>query len=309
LRLSREQSTYDAARLIYRTLLVTLTVNEAGVLADLDSEFLHDYRVAVRRTRSALKELPGALPADVEERFREEFRWLGQVTTPTRDLDVYLLEFPSFRAVVGDAADDLEHLRRLIVADQRAAHAQLGEDLRSERYHRLVDDWAAAVRDSKPSTGPGPVGAVAIGATADLRIAKVAGRVLRDGGRIDDSTPAEKLHDLRKRCKELRYLLEFFVSLYDPKLHGPVLSALKGLQDNLGQFQDTHVQRLAVEGFADRLAADRDTSAPALMAVGRLVAAFDDRERRARAEFAERFGSFAGQRNRERIERLTAGRS
>jgi len=307
LRLTRESSTYDAARLIYRTLLTAMRVNEPGLIDDLDSEFLHDFRVAVRRSRSALKELAGALPEELEHRFREEFRWLGQVTTPTRDLDVYLLEFPAFRAVVGDAADDLDHLHRLIASEQRRAQAKLRKALRSSRYRRLVDDWAGAVDAEDPSAGEGPIGGVPIGATAGARISKVGRRVLRQGSEIDDSSAGEKLHDLRKRCKELRYLLEFFSSLYDSKVHGALVSALKGLQDNLGAFQDTQVQRHAVEGFADQLVNDRDTSAAALLAVGRLVAAFDDRERQARAEFADRFASFAGPKNRQRLELLTEG--
>ncbi len=309
LRLSRDDSTYDSARLVYRTLLGAMRVNEPGVLTDLDSEFLHDFRVAVRRTRSALKELPGALPREIENRSRKEFRWLGQVTTPTRDLDVYLLEFPAFRAAVGDAADDLEHLGRLIADEQRQAHRRLCKALRSGRYRRLVADWAAAVDADEPSAGAGPAGSDLIGATADARISSVGDSVLLAGSAIDDSSPAEALHDLRKRCKELRYLLEFFASLYDKRLHGALVSALKGLQDNLGTFQDTHVQREAVEGFADRLVTDHHAPAAALLAIGRLVAAFDEREHAARAEFADRFASFSSDKNRRRLESLvgTAG--
>ncbi len=305
LHLSRDESNYDAARLIYRTLLTTMRRNEHGVLDDIDSEFLHDYRVAVRRIRSALKELPGALPEAYEQRLREEFRWLGQVTTPTRDLDVYLLEFPAFRALVGDAADDLEPLRRVIAAGQRRAHTEQRKALRSARYRKLVDGLAAAVDAHAPVVGSGPAGNAPIGRTADTRIAKVASRVLREGRAIDDSSAPERLHDLRKRCKELRYLLEFFASLYDPRQHGALVSALKGLQDNLGQFQDTQVQRQAMEGFADRLLISGDTSAAALLAVGRLMASFDDREQSARAEFAQRFASFASDSNRRRLQRLT----
>ena len=44
--------------------------------------------------------------------------------------------------------------------------------------------------------------------------------MLRDGGAITPASPPESLHELRKRCKELRYLLEFFGSLYDPASTG-----------------------------------------------------------------------------------------
>ena len=51
------------ARLLLR-LLDTMELNVDGVLRDIDTEFLHDLRVAVRRTRSAIKLLGEVLPAD-----------------------------------------------------------------------------------------------------------------------------------------------------------------------------------------------------------------------------------------------------
>jgi hypothetical protein len=38
-----------ASKVIYRALLKSIKINEAGTIADIDTEFLHDYRVAVRR--------------------------------------------------------------------------------------------------------------------------------------------------------------------------------------------------------------------------------------------------------------------
>ena len=61
------------------------------------------------------------------------------------------------------------------------------------------------------------------------------------GRRIGDDSPAEALHDLRKKGKELRYLLEFFASLYAADVVKPMVSTLKGLQDVLGRFQDREV--------------------------------------------------------------------
>ena len=44
----------QAVRRILGHLLGVMTLNEEGVKADTDTEFLHDYRVAIRRIRSAL---------------------------------------------------------------------------------------------------------------------------------------------------------------------------------------------------------------------------------------------------------------
>ena len=305
LKLRRDMPAFDAAKLLYSTLLEAMEANQDGVVQDIDSEFLHDLRVAVRRTRSALKELPGMLSVEVESRFREEFRWLGQVTSPTRDLDVYLLELPAFDDLIGGANADLEPLRKLIAREKRRAHARLRRTLLSVRYQRLREDWRDAVDADSPTAAPGPAGSILIGQLADARIRKVGRKLLRDGSRIDDESPAEMLHDLRKRCKELRYLLEFFNPLYGGKLHRSVLVKLKGLQANLGDFQDTQVQRRGLEGFADELMRRGEAPAAGLLAIGRLVFVLEDQERQARAEFADRFKEFAGDKNRRRLARLT----
>ena len=97
-------------------LLDTLERNIPGTRADLDSEFLHDLRVATRRTRSVLSQVKQVLPDDVVADFKQRFAWLGQVTGPTRDLDVFLLELPRYRASLpasmrGDLDGLEEHLR------------------------------------------------------------------------------------------------------------------------------------------------------------------------------------------------------
>ena len=63
-----------AVRLILLQQLDTLEANADGVLHDIDTETLHDLRIAVRRTRSALKLLGDVLPGDLTLRFASEFR-------------------------------------------------------------------------------------------------------------------------------------------------------------------------------------------------------------------------------------------
>ena len=69
-----------------------------ATLADADLEFLHDFRVAIRRTRSVLREMRGVFAPDDLERVRASFKWLQDQTSATRDLDVYLREFEELRS-------------------------------------------------------------------------------------------------------------------------------------------------------------------------------------------------------------------
>src|SRR5579863_3687419 len=98
----------------------TIEANVGYVIRDVDIEFLHDLRVAVRRTRSALKLAGDELPRDLAARFAPEFKWLGDLTTPPRDLDVNLAGFGRMRAGLSAAAPgDLEPFRAYL-AHRRA---------------------------------------------------------------------------------------------------------------------------------------------------------------------------------------------
>ena len=130
-------------------------------------------------------------------------------------------------------------------------------------------------------------------------------RVLRLGGAIGPASPPADLHELRKRCKELRYLLEVFASLYDPALHWRAVNELKALQDCLGEFQDTEVQQDELRGFAARMVADRAAPAQTILAMGEIAAGLAVRQRAARSEFAGRFAGFSSPRGQARIAALT----
>jgi CHAD domain-containing protein len=290
-----------AMAMVLTALLDTLEANVNGTVRDIDTEFLHDLRIAVRRTRSALKLAGDALPDGVAGRFRPEFKWLGDLTTPTRDLDVYLLGFPDMAArLVAATAEELEpfhdYLRRSRVAERRL----LVRGLRSARFARLSVQWrqaltAAATARTRPS-------AARLAAT---RIARAQRRVLRDGSAITATSPPESLHELRKRCKELRYLLELFGSLYDPGEQWRAVRELKALQDCLGQFQDTQVQHEELRAFADQMMAERAAPAATLLAMGEIAAGLIIRQRQARGEFADRFRDFASPASQDRIRTLT----
>jgi CHAD domain-containing protein len=124
--------------------------------------------------------------------------------------------------------------------------------------------------------------------------------MVRDGSAIDDDTPAEALHELRKRGKELRYLLELFGDPFPRDVVKPMRSTLKDLQDVLGRFQDRAVQVEMLRDLRDELAAEPGGPA-ALIALGPTLDALVADQEAARAEFAARFASFAGKGQRKLV--------
>lgn len=288
----------QAAHAIHRTLLATLEANEEGVRRDLDSEFLHDFRVAVRRTRSALGQIKGVYPPAVRERFAGELSWLGRATGPTRDLDVHRLEMDGYRAELPAAVrPHLEPLGAYLERHQREEHARLVEALDSPRYGELVAAWSAFLAAEPPGGADAPSAGRPVREVASERIWRAWRRLRKRGRRLDDSSPDAALHRLRIDAKKLRYLIEFFRSLYDPGELGKPLRALKKLQDNLGAFNDLAVQRRALGRFAEGMAAEGAAPPATLLAMGRLQTVLEERHRDERRRFARRFA------------RLTRGRT
>jgi CHAD domain-containing protein len=289
----------QAMAAILESLLDSMEANVPGTIRDIDTEFLHDLRVAVRRTRSALKLCGDALPSGLASEFRPEFRWLGDLTTPTRDLDVFLLGYQDMAAqLVGASGADLVPFHDFLAASRAAAYRRLVAGLRSARFSRLRGNWRAALVDVRPA---GPLTAAGL---ADAKIAAAHRNALRTGRRITANSPPESLHDLRKRCKELRYLVEMFGSLHDPARLSQAVRELKALQDCLGQFQDAEVQRAGIRGMAEEMLAGGRVPAQTLLAMGEIVGGVAVRQSRARARFAERFADFAGPASRSRLAAL-----
>jgi len=296
----------DAAiRVILLRLLEVIETNEDGTINDIDSEFLHDFRVAVRKTRSALTQIKGVLPKRVLDKYRAGFAWLGAVTTPTRDMDVYLLNFEGYRSSLPvSIQDDLGPLHDFLVAHQKKEQATMARTLKTARYKNMMQSWHTFLSAPLPARSSLPNAMRPAIEVADKRIMSAYKRVMNEGLAITPESPAERLHDLRKSCKKLRYLMEFFQSLYPSAKITALIGVLKSLQENLGDFQDYEVQATHLEDFSQQMMQEGEVAPETLMAMRVLVEGLHSRQLMAREEFAKRFGRFSRQENQDRFHKL-----
>jgi len=293
-----------ASKLIYKHLLQAMQVNEAGTIADTDTEFLHDFRVAVRRTRAGLSQIKNTLPAKVVAEYADFFAWLGQITGPTRDLDVYLLSYQHYKATLPlSLRADIEPLYAFLKLKQVHAQKELSKKLKSPKYNKQLVAWEQYLNESLAKKGKAGHANQSIKAIADSRIWKVYQRVLKEGNAITEQSPAEALHDLRKTCKKLRYLMEFFQNLYAQEDIKRSIKALKGFQTVLGDFQDYEIQELSIKQFSEEMM-QQNTSSNTLLAMGVLVQYLDSMKCNARNHFAEQFELFVQAENKATFKRL-----
>ena len=286
----------------------TARANWAGTLAQVDTEFLHELRVAVRRSRSILGHAKGVIPADVLVPASAAFAEIGAATGPARDFDVQLLAFPGQLAQLSAAgAGDLDPVHALLVERHRAAHAALDAELTTPAVLDTLGRWEAWLADpAHPGDrATAPLAGAPLGAVVAKRIRKAHARVIADGRVITPESEAESLHDLRKQAKKLRYLLECFASLLPATERKQFVKALKVLQDNLGEHQDAAVHVAQLHQAVDELPAD--VPAATFVAIGQLIEQLDGRRQRARDEFAERFARYDSTATHEAFADVVAG--
>jgi CHAD domain-containing protein len=295
----------ESLKIILRHLLLVIRANEDGLRRQLDTECLHDFRVAVRRTRSALTQIKGIYPPEVVDKFKSEFSWLGKITGAARDLDVYQLKMRDYKAALPDhMAADLVPLQDFLDRHQKIAYRELNERLDSERYGLILGGWQEFLDLPVPNETDLPEATTSILDLASKRIWKSYRRVLAKGNAISPDTPPEALHRLRIECKKLRYLLEFFRSLFDGEAIGQPIKALKQLQDNLGDFNDLEVQQATLRQYGQAMVAEQSATAESLMAMGRLIDHLEQRQLEERQLFHQRFPEFSSRQNQKRFHRL-----
>jgi CHAD domain-containing protein len=303
--LQADQRADAALRSILLVLLDGMERNEAGLIEDLDSEFLHDFRVAVRRTRSALGQMKSVFPPATLQRYRREFAWLGDITSPTRDLDVYLLKFGDYQQQLPKSMRaDLAPLREFLVRHHRQEQARLAAELGRAHYRRLKRSWRAYLTSPLPQRPRVPDARKPILEVARRRTWRIYRRVMREGRAITPHTPADDLHELRKSCKKLRYLMEFFRSLFARAEMRKLTRELKVLQDNLGDFQDLEVQTSTLAHYEEQMREEGHMNARTEQAMHTLRAGLHQRMHAVRGEFQDRFAHFSRTSNRQRFRRL-----
>jgi len=232
-----------AVAVILEALVEVMADNEEGVIERRDDEFLHDFRVAVRRTRSALSLFGTVLPPAVLRRGRRFFKDLGGRTNPARELDVLLLGLPVYAEELSAAdREGLEALEEQIAGERARQYAGIRRWLEGKTYRRAIAAWRSDLAKLSSTDGGGTM---AVRAAKAIR--KAAARANRQTAELGTGDRDAAIHRLRIRFKKLRHALEFSRSLTPGAEVQRFIGSLKRLQDELGAHQDlvVHGERLA----------------------------------------------------------------
>jgi CHAD domain-containing protein len=285
-------TTQNASILIFNRLLKIIYENIDGIKADIDSEFLHDFRVSVRRTRSALSQFKGVFPDKDTYRFKRAFSFLGKVTNRLRDIDVYLQKKREYNSMLPENLQPgLIPLFHTLEKQRKIEHQKLVKTFDSPKFNKILEDWKGYISGNNQKKGA-KNSHQPIAITAKKIILKRYRMLLSIGGKIDNNTPEKEFHVLRIEGKKLRYLLEFFSSLFDETQIERLVKELKNLQDNLGEFNDLTVQQNFLSEYLTEHSQKMKNSPEIAAAIGGLIVHLNQRQLEVKKSFQTIFEKF-----------------
>lgn len=300
LKLSPKQNTQKASQRILKYLLNIMQQNEQGIINDIDTEYLHDFRVATRRTRSALSQIKGIFPKDKLLEFKNDFAFLGKQSNRLRDLDVYILNKEKYRKLIPpQLRKGLDPMFANLLRERKRELNKFVNYLHHESYLSLIDKWEKFLQQNLKKNDQDILenAIVSVKLASKKFILKKYKDIRKIGKSITNESDDEILHALRIECKKLRYLLEFFSSLYPQEKTSLLIKNLKKLQDNLGDFNDYYIQQLDLINYLEnKIKLNKDTRIISA-AIGSLISVLNKEQNKVRNDFTKTYSEFSNNQN------------
>ena len=277
--------------------------NKPGLLADQDTEFLHDYRICLRKIRSVISLLKGVYSESDTLRLKKTLALLASRTNRLRDLDVTMLSREDYQQMLPlHLRKGIERMFQDYARERVAEFRKVTTSLRSPASRHLHTQIRAFFEHPKSRVAT---------EKSFLPVAPmVAGRIykryrkmqaLRDLVSKDGSD--EGLHQLRIHGKKLRYLLEFFSELFPASQ--TIEKRLRRLQNRLGIFNDLSVQQAALLNYwhgAHSHLRDRDEAL--CLSVGGLMTSLYCKQQKQRKRLSEALDDFFSKNTTEEMKQL-----
>jgi CHAD domain-containing protein len=265
-----------------------------------DEEALHDFRVGLRRLRSALRSYRAALGDSVPRKLARRLRRLAAATGEGRDTEVQIAWLRAAREHLGSShRAGCAWLLARLEERRRAASAEILDEVVEDfaalagKLRGRLSVYRAEVRVGDPA--PRATFGEATAGILEDQVEELAGDLETIAG-PDDVEPS---HEARIAAKRLRYLLEPLAD--ELSAVRPAVKRLKGLQDLLGELHDAHVLETELATALEAAAAERARS---LFTLAVEAAPDPDQLRTARRRALEPGLLALVRRNRDRRDRL-----
>jgi CHAD domain-containing protein len=231
-RLVKLQGSVSAAHACSVTLALhgaAIAHNLQCVLTMLDPEGPHQLRIALRRTRVALRVFEPVMRRKVNAQLVETARALGSIAGELRDADVMIDE------IIAPAARDEAGLLAALMAWRQEVRGRVRARLLAAEAPATAADFLHAAATPTWLKADAPRSDVSFAGLIDRAERAYWEKAAPLGARLADLTHLE-LHQLRKAVKALRYSAELAASV---GRDNAIVPRLKRIQEALGYVNDT----------------------------------------------------------------------
>jgi CHAD domain-containing protein len=263
---------------------------ERGILEGIDVECLHQYRVALRRVRALLSLLKEVFPAEEVLTWRNEISDIMKGTNQLRDLDVQIEDLNTY---VPSIPEEYKRAFQTIIERSKEArrreYIQVTQFLQSSEYTSRIETVRGEIENaaSLPPTELSvlPIKRV-VSSILQAHYRKIKKKIKKLTGHEDYSL----IHKVRIEGKKLRYLCEFFSSLYPESSIKPVIKQLKLVQTALGDYNDVCTQREFFQAHAHH--AREHNEIDIALAVGGITTIIDQKSEDLKSKALDRIRLF-----------------
>jgi CHAD domain-containing protein len=306
-RIDPQRPAFDALKEILDGYRRIMQQNIKGTCEDRDPEFLHDLLHAARRTQCLLNHYFTSLPIRTIELIKQDFDWIEKLTTPVRNLDIYLGLFDEFLTRVDDDhRQALEPLRGFLETEKNREQRQMRVPLESPRYRRTMSSWEQILNSRTPAENLPEDARLPIVQLASKGIYGIYLELIYKGREVERAVTTEGLLELQTIGKKLDYELETFASLYPAEQMERLLEALEPLQETLNNYYNMHLQHDSLLEYSQKMKQQKRTMPRWLEAAEQLADDREREERRMQSEFGACYKRIARKKMRKQVQTLFA---
>lgn len=250
--LAPKQSSAEAFQLLASQGMQMWQANLLGILTSQDQEFVHQYRVSLRRLNSLIKTFKPVLPERYQAKWTKRVKELSQATGEIRDLEVMR---------TGIIEPILQSQSPQILSHAKAALAAL-EDSKREATEHLVQLhygspvllFARDLQDLNIDDFP-----KSLSRFAEKQLTGLHHNAVKHLTKTLKAPTPESAHRFRIALKHLRYSCEYFAPLFNTPEMIEYAKAIAGLQDALGFINDLHVALSKLHDWIEQEAIQSET--------------------------------------------------
>jgi len=262
--IQRDESSSSSFKKIFQNLLILIKDNTEGSKEGLDIEFLHDFRVSIRKTRSMLKYTKEIFDTERVIYFQTKLKELAQHSNILRDLDVQILDMIEYqKSLPANLQKDMNNIITLLRKYRKKEQKAFKKVLNSKVYIDTIEQWEEFLE----STGESNIKTIDL---VSKNLDSMYHKISIKANKLTINSKGCKFHSLRIEFKKFRYLLEFFLTIFENPRAKELFKATKETQKILGTFQDLEMQQDKLKNYSIALFEEDSKNIDTIMILGKI---------------------------------------